>query len=906
MTTQQARHEQTCEQVLSSLEVTPSTGLSATEVSARQAQYGPNRLEPAKQTTALMRFLLQFHQPLVYILLGACAVTLVLQEWVDSAVIFGVVIVNAIVGYVQEAKALNALNALQGSLSQHAQVLREGKKATIAAEDLVPGDIVLLTAGERVPADLRLLKSKDLKIDESALTGESLPVEKTTAPLSGDIGLGDRINMGYSSSLVTYGSGMGVVTSTGTHTEIGKISTLLNETETLDTPLTQRIKEFSHLLLYAVLALAAVTFIAGWLHGNPLVDSFMAAVALAVGAIPEGLPAAVTIMLAIGVSRMAKRHAIIRQLPAVETLGSTTVICSDKTGTLTKNEMTVTTLWCPGQQARVSGTGYAPIGKFTADGNSISVEDYAQLNELLIAGAACNDASLNAPEEPGGVWSIIGDPTEAALLASARKAGITEDTLPPRIDEIPFRSETKYMATLHHNEAGTCAYVKGSVEAVTARCTFPEHSTLTAEAVVAAAESLAREGLRVLAFGRKRLAQDKGELTTVDIDTGLTFVGLQGMIDPPRDEAIEAVAHCRAAGVEVKMITGDHAITASVIGQSLGITHADEKGVTHTGTQLDNYNEEELDHAALTGKIFARVSPENKLALVTSLQKQNQVVAMTGDGVNDAPALRRADVGVAMALTGTDVARDAADMMLTDDNFASVTAAVEEGRGVYDNLKKFMVWTLPTNGGEALVIMTAVLLGVALPLLPVHILWVNMTTAVCLGLMLAFEPKEQGIMARPPHAPNSPMLDGVLLVRILLVSCLLTLAAFGLYRYELMLGAAETAARTVAVTMFVVGEAFYLFNCRSLRVSVFKVGLFSNRWIWIGMATMLVLQLIFIYVPWMQSAFQTTGIGVMAWLRILAAGFALSLVVGLEKKWRQTQRRTAVSNPQPSPSEEMH
>lgn len=889
MTTHNAWHTIEVADALKTFDVTTAHGLSANAVTENREKFGANCLDPAKQTSALMRFLLQFHQPLVYILLGACAVTLALQEWVDAAVILGVVIVNAVVGYVQEAKALDALNALQGSLSQNATVLRDTKKQTVDAGDLVPGDIVFLTAGERVPADLRIVRSKDLKIDESALTGESLPVEKKSAVTEENAALGDRFNMGYSSSLITYGSGLGVVVATGKKTEIGKISTLLSETETLETPLTHRIREFSHILLYAVLVLAGVTFVAGWLHGNPLVDSFMAAVALAVGAIPEGLPAAVTIMLAIGVSRMASRHAIIRQLPAVETLGSTTVICSDKTGTLTKNEMTVKTLWVDGQTIVVSGTGYEPSGGFTLDDKPFYPQEHERTHALLMAGACCNDARLKEPEkqEKSGVsgWSVMGDPTEAALLTSARKAGIAHDDVPPRLDEIPFQSETQYMATSHQQGDEVSAVVKGSVESMIKRCQF-ESGSVTREQVVEAAEKLASVGQRVLAFGSKTLGSGNCELTPEHVSEGVSFLGLQGMIDPPRDEAIAAVEQCRSAGVAVKMITGDHVITASVIGASLGICQPDEPDITHTGTQLDRYTEDEFDRAALNGKIFARVSPENKLALVTSLQKQGQVVAMTGDGVNDAPALRRADVGVAMALNGTDVARDAADMMLTDDNFASVTAAVEEGRGVYDNLKKFMVWTLPTNGGEALVILLAVLLGTALPLLPVHILWVNMTTAVCLGLMLAFEPKEKGIMKRAPHAPNSPMLDGVLMFRIVLVSCLLTLAAFGLYQYELMLGTPDTEARTVAATVFVVGEAFYLFNCRSLRFSVFEVGLFSNRWIWIGMCTMLVLQMIFIYVPWMQVAFQTASIDLMSWGRIIAAGVALALIVGLEKKLR--------------------
>ena len=714
-------HALTVEEVTRTTDVDTERGLGDDAVAKRRAQFGENRLDPPKQTSALMRFMLQFHQPLVYILLGACAVTLVLQEWADASVIFGVVIINAIVGYVQEAKAINALNALKGSMSSKALVIRNGEKRNVAAEALVPGDIVILGAGDRIPADVRLIRCKDMKADESALTGESLPSEKTVDPVSKDASLGDRHNIGFSSTLVTYGAGRGIVIATGKHTEIGKISTLLNETETLDTPLTQRIKEFSHILLYAIIGLAGITFVAGWLHGNTLVDAFMAAVALAVGAIPEGLPAAVTIMLAIGVSRMAKRNAIIRQLPAVETLGSTTVICSDKTGTLTKNEMTVREIWCHGEHFDVSGTGYNPQGEISQNGEAVLDENNVALTALLQAGASCNDADINAPDEPSGNWQMTGDPTEAALLVSARKGHIDQSGLPPRTDEIPFQSETKYMATLHAQGDESVIYMKGSVESVLNRCQFDDLN-ITKATVNEAAEAMAKKGLRVLAFARKIPDVSTPAFTADTLGNNMQFLGLQGMIDPPRDEAITAAAQCRQAGVTVKMITGDHVITATAIAENLGIVSPEDKDITHTGVQLDSYSDEEFDRAALTGKVFARVSPQNKLALVTSLQKQRQVVAMTGDGVNDAPALRRADVGVAMALNGTEVARDAADMMLTDDNFATVTAAVEEGRGIYDNLKKFIVWTLPTNGGEALVVLFAVALGIALPLLPIHIL----------------------------------------------------------------------------------------------------------------------------------------------------------------------------------------
>lgn len=704
-------HSQAAEEVAAKLEVDTTAGLLASELPERQAKYGLNKVTEHKGDRAIKRFLLQFHQPLVYILLAATAVTLALQEWVDSAVILAVVFANAIIGFVQEAKVLNAINSLSGSLQTVVTVIRDGKRDTVTAEALVPGDLAVLQAGDKASADMRLIKMRDLQIDESALTGESVASEKQPATLAEDSVLEDRRNMAYSSTLVTYGSGLGLVTATGDATEIGKISTLIATTQTLDTPLTKRIKQFSHVLLYAIVTLSAITVFVGWLHGKPMIDAFLAAVALAVGAIPEGLPAAVTIMLAIGVSRMAKRRAIIRNLPAVETLGSTTVICSDKTGTLTKNEMTVKELWGGGQYLAATGSGYDPDGEIQLGGQSAELNQNKAARETLQAGLYCNESNLHVPDAEESQWRI------------------------------------------------------------------------------------GRELAQLQAADWPALANER--------------------------------------------------------------------------------------------KVFARVTPESKLALVEALQSQGHVVAMTGDGVNDAPALRRADIGVAMALNGTEVVREAADMMLTDDNFATVRSAVEEGRGVFDNLKKFIVWTLPTNGGEGLVVLLAVLLGISLPLLPAHILWVNLTTAIFLGLMLAFEPKEAGIMQRPPNKPDAPILDGVLLWRILLVSSLLCLTAFGLYELELLWGATETEARTVAVAMFVVGEAFYLLNCRSLQRSVFAVGLFSNLWIWWGIGAMSILQLAFTYLPIMNYWFKTVPIGLDYWLRILACGAFISFVVGLEKHWRQ-------------------
>lgn len=903
-------HAGTVDETVTQLDSDSQNGLSSAEAGQRQQRYGFNKLSEHKGSGPVKRFLLQFHQPLVYILLGAAGVTLALQEWVDSIVIFAVVLLNAIIGFVQEAKALHAINALSKELNSTATVIRDGQRLTLAAEQLVPGDLVVLQAGDKVPADMRLVKSRDLQIDESALTGESMPVEKITAELAADSGLGDRRNMAYSSALVTYGTGMGLVASIGDDTEIGKISAMIATTEKLDTPLTQRIKQFSHLLLYGILTLAGLTLLVGWAHGGAGLDVFMAAVALAVGAIPEGLPAAVTIMLAIGVSRMAKRRAIIRNLPAVETLGSTTVICSDKTGTLTKNEMTVREFWAAGQRLQASGNGYDPQGEILlangdrAEPQIAAMASHPALAETLTAGMLCNEAVLQPPAasdhaetDTEAQWRITGDPTEGALLVSAHKSGLDRAQLEQqlkRLDTIPFQSEYQYMATLHRSADNDSAmmYVKGSLESILAKCDVVmqdkgQEVAIDRDAIKHEAEEMAARGLRVLAFARKPMNASSETIDHDDVAAGLVFLGLQAMIDPPRPEAARAVAACHAAGIDVKMITGDHALTAVSIARQLGIASVDGGSPAVTGRDLVDVSQQQLAQLARDTKVFARVTPDNKLQLVKALQAQSQVVAMTGDGVNDAPALRRADIGVAMALNGTEVAREAADMMLTDDNFATIRSAVEEGRGVFDNLKKFIVWTLPTNGGEALVILLAVMLGISLPLLPLHILWVNMTTAICLGLMLAFEPREKGIMQRPPHQPNTPILDSVMLWRIALVSSLLCIAAFGLYELELLWGASQTEARTVAVAMFVVGEAFYLFNCRSLQQSVFKVGMFSNMWIWFGIGLMAALQLMFTYLPVMNQWFQTAPISFEAWLRILACGLLISVIVGFEKHWRR-------------------
>ncbi|WLE95985.1 MAG: cation-transporting P-type ATPase [Candidatus Electrothrix communis] len=905
-------HRLEADTILSLLQADKEQGLAQQEAEQRLARFGPNVLTTKAGKSKLVRFLLQFHQPLIYILIASGIITALLQEWVDSGVIFGVVLANGIIGYIQEAKAENSLAALARTMVAEATVLRSGGKQRIASAQLVPGDLVLLTAGDRVPADMRLIHCRDLQVAESALTGESLPVAKDIVPLPEETVLAERINMAYASTMVTYGQASGLVTATGDQTEVGRISRLMSTAQDLATPLTRKIAEFSQVLLYAILFLAALTVGVGLLRGQPLFDLFMAAVALAVGAIPEGLPAAVTITLAIGVSRMAKRQAIIRKLPAVETLGSTTVICSDKTGTLTENQMTVQAIIAGQEEYQVSGSGYAPQGTITRQSehksgqqvNTLSEQEAPALHRCLQAAALCNDSVLKENEEG---WQVQGDPTEGAMLTVAEKAGYPVQELHaqyPRLDSIPFESQHQFMATLHDTDPADTSTVyticiKGAVEQILAKC--ENCLTATGETVPLDQEQihddvarLAARGLRVLAFAEKNHTTTTGAASATDIreedvQGGCTFLGLMGMIDPPRAEAVAAVRICRQAGIRIKMITGDHPATAAAIAAQIGLKgeeNGTEQPAVLIGSELEKISDQDLIAAAADTDVFARATPEQKIRLVRALQATGNVVAMTGDGVNDAPALKQADIGVAMGITGTDVSKEAADMVLTDDNFSSIEAAVEEGRAVFDNLTKFIVWTLPTNLGEGLVIMAAIFFGLTLPILPVQILWINMTTAGFLGLMLAFEPKEPGIMLRKPRDPDTPILTKELIIRIILVGTLLLIGSFGLFQWELARGASLDAARTVAVNVFIVMELFYLFNCRSLSKSVFQLGFFSNIWVFVGVAAMLLIQMVYTYVPVMQQLFHSTSIGFGSWARIMLAGAIGFLIVEVEKKLR--------------------
>lgn len=778
-----------------------AAGLDADEAARRLAAHGYNRLPAPKRQGPLLRLLRQFHNVLLYMMLFASLVTALLGFWVDSAVILLAVVVNALIGFVQEGKAANALDAIRDMLSLHALVLRDGQRQALDAERLVPGDVVLLASGDRVPADLRLFETKNFHVDESALTGESVPVEKGCVAVAIDALLGDRRCMAYSGTLVTSGQARGVVVATAGDTELGRIGTLLREVHTLATPLLRQIASFSRWLALAILLLAGATFVLGTLwQGQPMVDMFMLVVALTASAIPEGLPAIMTVILALGVQRMARRNAIVSRLPAVETLGSVTVICSDKTGTLTRNEMTAQRIVTADQVIEVSGAGYAPLGGFSHNGEGLDPAGRDDLQEIGRAALLCNEARLH---QEGEAWQLEGDPTEGALLSLGLKLGLDPQALAaerPRSDAIPFESEHRFMATLHHDHAGQAmVYLKGAPERILDMCEAERVGDsvrpLDPDYWRRLATDTAARGLRLLAIARRAMPAEQRTLDFADVEHGFTLLALVGIIDPPREEAVAAVAECQAAGVAVKMITGDHVDTARAIGAMLGIG-IDRPALT--GAEIELLDDQRLREVLPGVDVFARASPEHKLRLVQALQASGEVVAMTGDGVNDAPALKRADVGVAMGNKGTEAAKEAAEVVLADDNFATIANAVREGRAVYDNLKKFILFMLPTNGGEALIVIAAILFQLTLPMTPAQILWINMVTSSTLGLALAFDPAERGLMQRPPRPPAEPLLSLFFVWRVLLVSLLMMAGALGLFLWELEHGTGLESARPLA------------------------------------------------------------------------------------------------------------
>jgi Ca2+-transporting ATPase len=878
------------------LNINIETGLTDAEVAKRKESFGTNELKAKRGKSALLRFLLQFHQPLLYILLIAGAIKAFLGQWVNAGVIWGVTLINAIIGFVQESKAESAIAALASSVKTNSTIIRNSNKLQVPSTELIPGDIVLLTSGDKVPADLRLVQTRNLQINESGLTGESVAVEKDTQPVNADAVLAERTNMAYAGSFVTFGTGKGVVVAIGTATETGRISQLMEQGNILKTPLTRKFDKFSRTLLYIILGIAALTFAVGLGYGNTWVEMFEPAVAFAVSAIPEGLPAVVTITLAIGVSRMARRHAIVRKLPAVETLGGATVICSDKTGTLTENQMTVQAIYAGDQEYTVTGTGYAPDGEILLNENSMDFNDVPPLAECLKAGLLCNDSHL---ETKNGLWIVVGDPTEGALITVANKVGLTHERLQTsisRVDAIPFESEFQYMATLHEVEnQERIVYIKGSVEAVLKRCQQMLNSSgqlipIDADTVHQQVDTMAHQGLRVLAFAKKPGSENQDSLDHADIDNDLIFLGLQGMIDPPRQEAINAVQACQQAGIQVKMITGDHAVTAAAIASRMGFNHHQEVRA-FTGAELAKMEKPELATAIEDGVVFARVAPEQKLRIVEALQSKGEIVAMTGDGVNDAPALKQADIGIAMGGAGTEVAKEAADMILTDDNFASIEAAVEEGRTVYQNLLKAIAFILPVNGGESMTILISVLLARALPILSLQVLWLNMVNSIAMTVPLAFEPKSEQIMQKPPRNPNEKLLSPHLVKRIIIISIFNWILIFGVFEWMKQTTGNVDLARTMAIQSLVVGRLFYLLSITQLGVAIVdkirgirrEIG--DQTAMYIGIASTIVLQIIFSQWSVMNKLFYTAPLDLNQWLICFVVGLPMIVVATLVNRF---------------------
>ncbi|NWF58679.1 MAG: HAD-IC family P-type ATPase [Fischerella sp.] len=869
------------------LETDLEKGLSSAEAKRRLTDFGANELTAKKGKPWWLKFLLQFNQPLLIILLCAGLVKAISGSFVNAGVIWGVTTTNAIIGFIQESKAESAIAALVKAITTETTVIRDGKKLRVQSRELVPGDLVMLASGDKVPADLRLVQVRNLQVDESALTGESVAVEKDTQILKADTPLAERKNMAYAGGFVTFGQAMGIVVATGNATETGRISQLMERHTDLSTPLTRKFDKFSQSWLRVVLGLATLTFVVG-LSYRDLQDALEAAVTLTVSAIPEGLPAVVTVTLAIGVSRMARRHAIIRKLPAVETLGSATVVCSDKTGTLTENQMTVQAIYAGGHQYEVTGVGYAPEGEILVNDQPISLNSEKGLQECLIAGLLCNDSHL---EKKNGKWVVVGDPTEGALITSAKKAGFSQSALVnemPRLDGIPFESEFQYMATLHETPRGKIIYVKGSAEAILNRCTLllstdgQPHpidcvETFRQTTIEREVNIMARQGLRVLALAKKSVSDKQITVDHADIDTGLIFLGLQGMIDPPRESATKAVQACQEAGIQVKMITGDHAVTAQAIARRMGI-NKNGSVLAFTGAELAQMDKQELAHVAEEGVVFARVAPEQKLRLVEALQSKGEIVAMTGDGVNDAPALKQADIGIAMGGAGTEVAKEAADMLLTDDNFASIEAAVEEGRAVYKNLLKAIYFILPVNGGESMTILLSTLLSRELPILSLQVLWLNMLNSITMTVPLAFEPKAKNVMKQPPRHPNEPLLSSSRMKRILAISLFNWIVIFGVFEYIEYTTGNLNLARTMAINSLIAGRIFYLLSISQLIPNLIAKmdGTIEENVdipaIGFGIVGAIILQIIFAHVPLINEVFETAPLNFQQWLFCLAVG----------------------------------
>ncbi len=859
------------------------SGLSDSEIKERLLQFGLNKFIEEEKTSRLKILIHQFTSPLIYILLIAGVVTIFLKEYIDSGVIFAVVILNAIIGYIQEYKAEESVRALKKMVVPKAKVLREGKEKEINSEDLVPGDIVLLASGVRVPADLRLFKTIELRVEEAMLTGESLPAEKVTSPIKeANLTPGDQKNMAFMGTIVVSGRAKGVVVETGHSTVLGQIATEVREVAVVKTPLQYKLMRFAKLIGILVIAFSALVFGVGILLGGKASEMFMIAVATAVSAIPEGLPVAVTIVMAIGVARMARRNAVIRKLPAVETLGSTTVIGSDKTGTLTKNEMTVRVVYDGEKAYRISGIGYEPKGEILYQLEPVDIKASANLLMVFRIGMLCNESNIYEEE---GEFKVDGDPTEGALIVSAMKAGlnlIEETRHYPQTAIIPFESEHGYMATLHRHGGKKFIFVKGAPEKILDMCTeCVVKDKIETKEILNKAHLFAREGMRVLAMAYKEAPQDIDEITHHDVEENLVYVGLQGMIDPPRTDVMDAVKGCKKAGIKVVMITGDHAATASAIAKMLGIS-SEESGVM-TGKEIEAMSDDELFNKVKDISVFARVSPKHKLRIVEQLIRYGEIVAVTGDGVNDAPALRAAHIGIAMGKSGTDVAKEASDMVLADDNFASIFAAVEEGRVVYDNIKKVTLFLISCGFGELIAIIGTIVMGYPIPYIPAQILWLNLVTNGLQDVALAFEPAEKGVLNRPPRNPKEGILSSLMVQRTVLMGITLAAGTLFLFISNLNAGVPLERARTIALTTMVFFQFYQAFNCRSETQSVFRMSPISNPLLFISMIAAFLAQLSVIYVPAFQWVFRTVPITMNEWVQIFLVSTTIILVVEMDK-----------------------
>ena len=871
-----------------------ANGLSAAEAAERLKTFGPNALPEKKGKPAWLRFLAHFNDVLIFVLLAAAALTAVMGHWVDTLVILGVTVINALIGHIQESNAEKSLQGIRNMLSSDARVQRSGKHETIPTRDLVPGDIVILRAGDRVPADMRLIESHNLRVEEAILTGESTVVDKTTDALEGELPLGDRTNMLFSGTTISAGGGVGVVTATGQETELGHINQMMAGIEKHRTPLLVQMDKLGKAIFVIILAMMAALFVFSLaLRDIPLGELLLSLISLAVAAVPEGLPAIISIILSLGVQAMARQRAIIRKLPTVETLGAMTVVCSDKTGTLTMNEMTVKAIITADCCYRVEGDSYEPQGNICLEGSNepVQIKAGSVLETYLRTIDLCNDSQMIQDER--GLWGITGGPTEGALKVLAAKAQLAPVDA-RLVAKIPFDSQYKYMAT--HQKMGDVEQVliTGAPDVIFALC---RHQLSKQGAVPFEPQyweeemaRFARQGLRMVAAAYKPATVGSTTLTHDDLREGLVFLGIAGMMDPPRPEAIDAIHACQNAGIRVKMITGDHPQTAMSIGQMLGITNSSQ---AMTGYQLEHMDDAELAKAAVEYDIFARTSPEHKLRLVKALQDNGEVVGMTGDGVNDAPALRQADVGIAMGIKGTEVTKEAADMVLTDDNFATIASSVKEGRRVYDNLKKTILFIMPTNLAQGLLIIIALLAGNIIPLTPVLILWMNMATSATLSFGLAFEAAERNAMNRPPRKTGQHVMDAFAVWRVAFVGTMIAVAAFMLEAWLAPRGHSPEFIRTVLLQMLVTAQWVYMINCRSSDSFSLSMGLLRNKGIWLVSGVLLLMQLAIIYVPVMQTMFGTEGLPLRYWFITLVIGIAMFLVVEVEKRLTRRFRKAA-------------